>query len=150
MNILADSNIIIDYLAHRDPFYESARKLMIFSAMGDYNLWVSASQVTDILFVLSRNKKISFEENKSRVLSLFEKIHICSVDEEDVKAALESPWPDTEDALVHRIALKTNSEAIITRNKKDFSSSFVKVFDCDSFFKWAKETKRIEYEEIPF
>ncbi len=40
---LVDTNVLIDFLARREPFYLQSRRLLIFAAMGDYELWMSAS-----------------------------------------------------------------------------------------------------------
>ena len=39
MRVLVDTNVLIDFLAQRAPFFDEARKLLVFAAMGDYELW---------------------------------------------------------------------------------------------------------------
>ena len=48
MRVLVDTNVLIDFLAQRAPFFDEACKLLVFAAMGDYELWASASQISDI------------------------------------------------------------------------------------------------------
>ena len=47
VELLLDTNVVVDYLNEREPFYEKARLLMIGGRVGEFELWVSSSQVTD-------------------------------------------------------------------------------------------------------
>ncbi len=57
---------------------------------------------------------------------------------------------DFEDACVYQCARKIRADAIITRNKKDFEKSSIKVFDCEEWFSYLAQSKGLTYEEIPF
>ena len=57
--VLVDSNVIVDFLAERAGFYEEARKLLVFSEFGDYELWMSSSQITDVHYILSNGGRRS-------------------------------------------------------------------------------------------
>ena len=57
IKLLLDSNIVIDFLAKREPFYESAEKLMLLGMTGDLELWVSTTQANDIFYVLGKSRK---------------------------------------------------------------------------------------------
>ena len=52
VDVVVDSNVLIDYLKERDGF-ALARKLLVFSEMGDYGLWMSAGQVTDLFYIMT-------------------------------------------------------------------------------------------------
>ena len=77
-------------------------------------------------------------------------VHICSLNEADVDAVLDSTWGDFEDACVCQSALKLKEDAIVTRNQKDFEKSSLRVFDCEEFFDHLAEDKGLAYEEIAF
>ena len=51
--LLLDTNIVIDYLNEREPYYEKARLLMIAGRVGEFDLWMSSSQITDLIYILS-------------------------------------------------------------------------------------------------
>ena len=71
MRVLVDTNVLIDFLAQRAPFFDEARKLLVFAAMGDYELWASASQISDIFYVLSEGGKASkTDAAKAALISL--------------------------------------------------------------------------------
>ena len=144
MKLLLDSNIIIDFLAKREPFCESAEKLMLLGKTGDLELWVSTTQANDIFYVLGEGKKSNAELVKEKMQKLKTFIHFCGLNEEHFLNVLDSSWPDLEDACVHEVAVYLSADAIITRNKKDFARSTIPVYDCDEFFAFMK-TLGVEY-----
>lgn len=73
---------------------------------------------------------------------------ICTLGEYDIENALESSWPDFEDACLYQCAKKLRVEAIITRNQADFERSTVPVYDCAEFFAHLKNVHGLVYEEI--
>lgn len=151
MKLLMDTNIVIDFFAHRKPFEEVAKKMFILGAIGDFDVWIGASQVTDIFFLLTSGPaRLSDADAKLALRRMREHVHVCSLTEADIDAALDSNWSDFEDACVYQCALKVKADAIITRNQKDFEKSSIKVFDCDEFFAYMKNEKGLVYELIPF
>ena len=151
MRLILDSNIVIDFLARRGAFYAPARKLMIFGAAGEYEMWISASQMDDLFYVLSDGGKRSRSASCKELLrKLRRHVHIYSVGEPEVDAAIASTWDSLEDSLVHQTAVRMGADAIITRNKKDFALSSVPVMDAHEFFQWLEQTWGVTYDEVPF
>lgn len=130
MRLLLDSSIIIDYLARRAPFCESAERLMLLGKTGDHELWVSTTQANDIFYVLGEGKKSNAPRVKEAMGKLKTFLRFCGLDEDGFLHALDSTWEDLEDACVHEVALRLSADAIVTRNKKDFRQSAVPVYDC--------------------
>lgn len=54
MNLLLDTNVLIDYLGRKDPFFSSAQKVVIAGFFGDARLWVPSQSVVDAFYVLNR------------------------------------------------------------------------------------------------
>ena len=151
MRYVIDTNIFIDFFAHRKPYEDSARKLLLLGALREFSLWVSSSQITDIFFMLTTGpQRMNREQAKTALRMLRKQSRVCSLAEADVDAALDSTWDDFEDACVYQCALKLKADAIITRNQKDFEKSSIKVFDCDQLFAYLAEEKGLTYEEIPW
>ena len=147
--LLVDTNIVIDALAHREPFDQSAKLLIALAWLGEFELWISVSQLTDLFYVLSDGGKRSQAEQAKRTLQeLRRAVRICSVGEREADAALASTWLDFEDSCVHQAAVKMQVDAIVTRNKKDFVLSSVRVLDCDELFALIEAQDHISYTEI--
>ena len=148
--LLLDTNIIIDFLHHRDPFFEKARLLMICGRVGEYNLWISSSQVTDLIFVLTHggNKKYVPEVlQKLRTMRLF--VNVYPVADADIDKMLATTWADPEDALLADLALKMHADAIITRDAEFPHPKGMPVKDCDQFFDWVRDEFGLSYEDLP-
>lgn len=146
MKCLVDTNILLDHYQNRMPFAKPAELLLALGHVGELDLWMSSTQATDTFFILSEGGKPRLLDETRRIIKAARKcIHVCSVGEREIDAALESPWKDFEDACVYQAALKIKADAIITRNKKDFERSSIKVFDCDELFAYLKREKGLDY-----
>ena len=56
--VLLDTNIVIDLLAKREPFYQEAAKLFTLADRKVLNLFVSALSFANVNYVLLRQRKI--------------------------------------------------------------------------------------------
>lgn len=151
MRLFVDTNIVLDYLDERPGFAGSARKLMVLGFLHELELWMSASQTTDLFYVLSNGGRASEAADARKALGQVRSfLRVCSLTEADVDAALDSAWDDFEDACVYQCAFRIKADAIITRNKSDFGKSSIRVFDCDELFAYLAEEKGLTYENIPW
>ena len=149
--ILVDTNVIVDVLAEREGFYDAARKLLAFSEFGDYGLWMSSSQLTDLHYILSNGGRRSEQAAaRAAILGVRRFVRVCAPSEREVDLALESAWDDFEDSLVHQAAVSIGARAIITRNAADFTASSIPVFSPAEFFSWLERRHNLHYEEIDF
>ncbi len=151
IKLLLDTNVIIDFLNRREPFYEDVRKLMIVGRVGEVSLWISASQMTDIVYIASdggRSTLLPQVMERLRLLRTF--INVLPVTETDVDAMLSTNWKDPEDALLFQLALRLQADAIITRDANFPASEYINVFDCAGFFEWLKTERGITYEEVSY
>ena len=149
--LLLDTTIIVDFLHHRDPHYEQTRLLMLTGRVGEFSLWITSSQVTDIIYILTNGG------NKSKVPEVLEKlralrtfINVYAATDADIDKMLATTWPDPEDALLVDLALKMRADAIITRDEEFSETDMIRVHDCPGFFKWLEDEKGISYAEIDY
>ena len=57
MNLLVDTNIIVDVLRKRDFDYEASRLLLALGKLREFDLWVSPSQLSDLFYILTSGGK---------------------------------------------------------------------------------------------
>lgn len=147
--ILLDTNIVIDFMNEREPFYEKARLLMICGRVGEFELWISSSQVTDLIYILSEGGKHSqMEDVQKRLRELRTFVNVFPASDREIDLMLAAAWKDPEDYLLVEIALALDTDAIVTRNQKDFPQGLVRVFDCDEFFAWTRDERGLAYDEV--
>lgn len=127
MKLLIDSNVILDYMLEREPFFEMAKNVLNLAEKDDdITEFISASAVTDINYIAYRTLK-----NRDLVYSLIKKVlkmvNVATVTNEEITNALNLNWKDFEDAVQYSVALSNGMDAIITRNMKGFSQGEVKI-----------------------
>ncbi|WP_283170111.1 PIN domain-containing protein [Curtanaerobium respiraculi] len=151
LKFVIDSNIALDFLADRDFSRPSWRKLFLMGRIGEVELIMSTSQVTDVAYILTKGGRPSLASKAKAQIS---RLNSCSrfvpLYENEVIAAIESPWEDIEDSCVHEVAKRVQAEAIITRDKRDFARSSIKVFDADELFDYLAREKGLTYDFVPF
>ena len=122
MKLLIDTNVVLDILLRRGPYYDSAAKVVVLSEKGFINCYVSASAVTDIYYIAQRELK-----NKESIIDLLTKLfmtfRIVAVSEASIHEALGLRWDDFEDCVQYTSGKSINVDYIITRNIKDFAKS---------------------------
>ena len=132
MKLLIDTNIILDILLQREPYYKNAAKISILSEKGHVCSYVSASAVTDIFYVMKKELK-----NKDLALELLKNIlkivHVAAVTESSIYEALDLQWDDFEDSVQYIAGQSISADYIITRNPNDFSGSNIKVLSPEEF-----------------
>ncbi|MCI8468617.1 MAG: PIN domain-containing protein [Eggerthellaceae bacterium] len=147
LKVFLDTNVLVDFLHQREPFFERARLLMTVGRLGELDLWMSASQVTDLVFILSDGGKASLMDEVLRQLrGLRTFVRVCPVDSSAIDQMLATTWADPEDALLFDLALSVRADALVTRNRRDFESDLIKVTDCDGLFAWLRDDFEIDYE----
>lgn len=147
--LLLDTNIVVDFLTERDPFYEQARLLMICGRVGEFELWVSSSQVMDLIYILSNGgRRDELPEVLQRLRELRTFVNVFATSDREVDLMLAAAWKDPEDYLLAEVALALGVDAIVTRNQKDFPEGLVRVVDCDEFFVWLRDDLGLNYAEV--
>ena len=117
--ILIDTNIVIDLLAKREPFYQEAAKLFSLADKTKVRLFVSALSFANVNYVLLKQRKPEETKQVLRKLKLI--VGILDLEEKIINLALnDNDFNDFEDALQYFSAIENNIEIIVTRNLKDF------------------------------
>lgn len=146
---VVDTNILIDYLAKREPFNARAEFLMALGYVNEFELWIGTSQISDLIYVMSDGGKPALTGYvQETMLALRKMLHIYATDDDDYDYVARCAFEDLEDAFVFQTALKVKADAIITRDKDGFAHSSIKVLDCDELFEQIAETRGIDYAEV--
>lgn len=130
MNLFIDTNVVMDMVAFRTPFAESA--IRIFQ-MKDQGHRLLVSDLTYANIVYSARKIMERDRLYDLLINLRQYLSIVGVGEEAVDKALHLRPKDFEDALQYFAAWLAAADCIITRNKKDFSFSDIPVLTPDEF-----------------
>lgn len=123
MRLLADTNVLLDYLLRRPGHSEEIRDLFVMEFCGDAEIWVSAKSLADIFYVA--RKAIGPDAAQGNMLALLERLQVVAIDGADVGAAAKARWPDFEDCLIARAADKVKADYIVTRDKAGFAAASI-------------------------
>ena len=131
--IFIDTNVMIDLLAHREPFYLAAKKILSLVDMGIYTAVVAPISFSTASYLLGR--KLNYEDLVQVLRQFSSIVEIATIDEFTVRKSLSvfSRFKDIEDAMQHYAAVNSQCDLIITRNIKDFLVSDIPVYSPDDF-----------------
>ena len=131
--VFIDSDIVLDVLARREPFYLHAAKLFTLLDKGEVSGFTSPIVFANIHYILRKEKSKEFAlQNLRKLKSL---ILILPVDEKIIDQALSSTFNDFEDAIQYFTAKSFEINFIITRNKKHYKQSQISVCTAEEYLK---------------
>jgi predicted nucleic acid-binding protein len=119
-----DSDVLLDWLANRQPWDTAARELMRRGANGDWALWFSPLTLANVHYVY--RKQAGAAKAIAAISALVQIGNVAAMDATHVKQAISSGHSDFEDEM--QIASASNVpdlSAIITRNLSDYAHSTV-------------------------
>lgn len=126
MKLFLDTNIILDLLADRKPFSKWAYLIFKDRKDGKWDLYTSSFSVLTAYYLLE--KQNGEKESKMDIDELLNQVEILSITKRDLKTAITTKFLDYEDGVQHECAKSSGEiDFIITRNKKDFKHSVIKV-----------------------
>ena len=133
--LFIDTNIAIDLLAERKPFYAYAAQLFTIADSGKISLYISSLCFNDLNYMLSKQHNRS---TSRRILIQFKAfVNVLAVDDKIVTLALNSAFSDFEDAIQYYTTLDNNIPVIISRNLKDYKESSIPVMTAEMYLKLA-------------
>lgn len=121
MRLMIDTNIFLDVLAEREPFFKDSKAVLDLCENKRVQGFLPASSATDI-FYLIRRQLHSVDLAYKALGSVLDIAKVLTVTNEDVLNAYLQRASDFEDCLLATCAKANQCDAIVTRNKKDFLS----------------------------
>ncbi len=130
--VLIDTDVILDFFFDRKPF--SLNAAIIFSLCESKKIqgFITPVIISNTYYLL--RKTASHEKIIDKLKKLLSITEVLLMNQEVVIKAINSDFPDFEDALQHSAAIHHERiNAIITRNFKDFKKSKIEVFTPENF-----------------
>ena len=115
MNIMIDTNVILDDILNRGSNADTAQKISRLATDNLVKCYITANSITDIFYIVSK----SLNEIAARkiIRNLLLSFDVVGVDGEDCRLAIDLPMGDFEDALVVVCAEKAALDYIVTNDK---------------------------------
>ena len=131
--VFVDTDIILDLIGMRQPFYESAAVLFSKSDRGEIQLFVSSLSFSKLNYILT--KQFSAREARKKILQFKTLVTVLSVSDKIVELALISDFKDFEDGLQYFTATENGITLLLTRNIKDYKKADIAVMTATEFLK---------------
>ena len=148
MNLLLDTNVVIDYLGRKPPFFEDACKVVAAGYFGDARLWVAVQSLKDAFYVLERY--VDSLKIQQAIVKLCEVVRPIGLTGEEAVRAARLQWPDYEDCLIALAAQKADADYLVTRDAKGFDRSLVPVISPKDWLALMGRDSGLKYGEGEF
>ena len=127
MKLLIDTNVVLDVLLRREPFFRTAAEVLNLTQRDDVREYVSASAITDIYYIANKQLK-----DRAAVRDLLERllkiVSVAAVSEQEIRNALNLTWADFEDSVQYSVALLNEMDGIVTRNTDDYQEANMRIW----------------------
>lgn len=133
MRVFVDTNILIDYVCRREPFFVSAKGVFAACCLGRIEIVLSSLSIVNTLYI---GRKYGSQVLKHKLAALSKMIHIADLPANMVLQTLDSDWTDYEDALQYATSVLNDADCIVTRNKKDFAQSSLPVYTAEELLRF--------------
>lgn len=130
LRLFIDTNIIIDLLADRKPFSNSAYILFREAKLNRWKLYTSSNSILTTFYILE--KQVNSKEANYAIETILGRLEIQDLAKKDIVLALKSNTEDLEDACQIECANKAGRiNYIITRDKRGFKNSIIDILNPD-------------------
>ena len=121
MRLYLDTNVILDLILNRSPFFDDIARIITLYEMGECELFTSSVSIVNCNYILGKNIDRKQVIDNLKILRSF--CSILTVSELEIDKSLNSNFKDFEDAVQYFTCIKNDCNFIITRDIKDFKNS---------------------------
>ena len=133
MKILFDTNVVLDVMLLRKPFFRASTFLLAEVERKKIDGYLCPTTVNTIYYLVS--KALGNKQAKNQIKNLLQIFKVSLVEKITLELSLQSKFKDYEDSVLHESALREGLDGIVTRNSKDFLFSKLNVYDPEELLK---------------
>ena len=131
MRIFVDTNLLLDVLARREPFYAAAARVWTLAETGACEALVSAISFNNVFYIVRKARDAA---TARRALVLLRDVFASvAPDQRILNQAIDSDIPNFEDAIQFYSALRVRADYLLTRNVGDFPAGTLPILAPDEF-----------------
>lgn len=125
MKIFVDTNVILDTLVKREPFYLDAAKVWTLVTDRLLEGYLSAISINNLYYIIKRLKDQATAE--LFVDQILDDFRIVALTKEILKQARTMRKKDFEDLIQYFSAVHEGCDLLVTHNKKDFPTLGIRI-----------------------
>lgn len=126
MRVLFDTNVVLDVLLDRQPHAPDAVQLFAHVERGAVDGLLGATTLTTIHYFA--RKEVGETGARGRIGMLLQTFAVAPVTRAVLEDALDLPFGDFEDAVLHEAARHAGAASIVTRNAADFAAATLSIY----------------------
>lgn len=120
MKVFLDTNVLLDILAKREPFYTASSEVWSLAESGAVQGCISAISFNNIYYVM---RKMAGKRNADKALRILRDIFMpVAPDSLILNQAIDSAMNDFEDAIQFHSAIRAGADCLITRDPSHFQN----------------------------
>jgi predicted nucleic acid-binding protein len=131
--VFLDSDIILDLLCKREPFYEFAAEIFTLGDTRKISLCTTSLVFANVFYIL--RKILGIEKAKELLRKMRLIVQVLSVGEKTIDLALNSQFSDFEDGIQYYTAREYNIAVLLTKNKKDYKEKGVIIQTAEEYLR---------------
>lgn len=136
MVVLIDTNVIIDFLMTREPFYRAASEVITRCANKELTGYIAFHSIPNLWYIL---RKVPNDKRREWLSDICRFLRVTGASHEEVIRAINmKEFQDFEDCLQDRCARGINAQYIITRNVDDYINSEISAIHPENFLEILK------------
>ena len=125
MRLLLDTNVLLDVIAARQPFYQAAARLWSLAEHDRIEAFVSAISFNNIYYIVRKSAgKEKADEALRAIRDLFTPV---SLDAKLINRSMDAPIDDFEDAVQFHSAARESVDYLVTRDPDGFPRTGVSI-----------------------
>lgn len=136
-SVFVDTNIILDWLGRRDPFFKYAEELFLMAEKEEIEILISTMSYISTEYIL--RKQLGPEKARKALTGIRAISSVCNSGGKEIDLALVSDLKDFEDSFQYYTALNNSASIIITRNPKDFADSRLPIMSAEAYIKLSQK-----------
>jgi predicted nucleic acid-binding protein len=129
--VFVDTDIILDLLTKREPFYPHAARLFSGVERQRLKACVSSLIFANLFYIL---RKQTSAPRAIEILKMLRRlVTVLPVNDKIIEQSLNSAFTDFEDAIQYHTALSKGIKYLLTRNIKDYRQPTITVCTAEDF-----------------
>lgn len=132
MKAFLDTNVLLDFMCQREPFYNDAYNLFRKAAKHEIDVVVSALTIVNVRYIAPKYGYSADQVNVA-INNLLSLVSVSPINEDIVVKAFSSADKDKEDTIQYLSANSVKCDFIITRDPKGFTNSIVPTLSPSAF-----------------
>jgi predicted nucleic acid-binding protein len=138
VTVFLDTNVLLDVLARREPFYAAAAEVWSLAERGEFDAFVSAISFNNVYYIV---RKAEGAQKANQALRLLRDVfRVVAPDVQILNQAMDADMTDFEDAVQFHSALRAQATHLVTRNPDDFPKGSLCVLTPEEFLAVRQQT----------